>query len=80
MIWEKEMIYSVIPTDVIFFDREQLRERHFKVYNCITLELDGKRIERIISTNPHDFIKYGYVIGKNIDDESLSGKFIGNMI
>lgn len=74
------MIYSVIPTDVIFFDREQLRERHFKMYNDITLELDGSRIERIISTNPDDFIKYGYMIGENIDDENLSGNFAGNMI
>ena len=52
------MIYSIVPTDVVFFDNTQIRQRHLKMYNNVTLELTDGRVERIISTNPQDYLKY----------------------
>lgn len=43
------MIYSIVPTDVVFFDNTQIRQRHLKMYNNVTLELTDGRVERIIS-------------------------------
>lgn len=56
----------MISNDVIFFDSQQIRPRHFKLYNNITLEMDGSRVERIISTNPADHTKYSYLVGSNL--------------
>ena len=52
------MIYSIVPTDVVFFDNTQIRQRHLKMYNNVTLELTDGRVERIISTNPQDYLKF----------------------
>ena len=56
------MIYSIVPTDVVFFDNTQ---RHLKMYNNVTLELTDGRVERIISTNPQDYLKYHNLLGSN---------------
>ena len=37
------MIYSIVPTDVVFFDNTQIRQRHLKMYNNVTLEDVYKR-------------------------------------
>ena len=61
------MIYSPIPTDVVFFDNTQIRKRHIKMYNNVTLEIVDGIVERIISTNPQDYLKYHNLLGsKNI--------------
>ena len=60
------MIYSIVPTDVVFFDNTQIRQRHLKMYNNVTLELTDGRVERIISTNPQDYLKYHNLLGSNI--------------
>ena len=52
------MIYSVVPTDVVFFDNTQIRQRHIKMYDNVTLEIVDGIVDRIISTNPQDFMKY----------------------
>ena len=53
------MIYSIVPTDVVFFDNTQIRQRHLKMYNNVTLELTDGRVERIISTrNPTSVISF----------------------
>lgn len=57
------MIYSVVPTDVIYFDSTQVRQRHIKMYNNLTLELSEGRVDRIISTDPQDYIKYHNLLG-----------------
>ncbi|MCD8390804.1 MAG: hypothetical protein LUD03_03060 [Firmicutes bacterium] len=57
------MIYSVVPTDVVFFDNTQLRQRHIRLYNDVTFEMLDGRVERIISTNPRDYIKYHNLLG-----------------
>jgi hypothetical protein len=57
------MIYSVVPTDVIYFDSTQVRQRHIKMYNNMTLELSEGRVDRIISTDPQDYIKYHNLLG-----------------
>ena len=54
------MIYSIVPTDVVFFDNTQIR-----MYNNVTLELTDGRVERIISTNPQDYLKYHNLLGSN---------------
>ncbi len=59
------MLYSIIPTDVVFFDNTQIRQRHIKLYNNITLEMSGGRVDRIISTNPQDYLKYHNLIGSD---------------
>ena len=59
------MIYSIVPTDVVFFDNTQIRQRHLKMYNNVTLELTDGRVERIISTNPQDYLKYHNLLGSN---------------
>ncbi len=51
------MIHSIVPTDVIFFDRTQIRQRHIKLYNNVTFELLDGRVDRIISTNPQDYLR-----------------------
>ena len=61
------MIYSPIPTDVVFFDNTQIRQRHIKMYNNVTLEIVDGIVERIISTNPQDYLKSHNLLGsKNI--------------
>lgn len=57
------MIYSCIPSDVVFFDTTQIRQRHIKLYNNISFELTDGRIDRIISTNPQDFLRYHNLLG-----------------
>ncbi len=59
------MIYSVVPTDVVFFDQTQIRQRHIKMYNNVTLEIADGIVERIISTNPQDYLKYHSLLGSN---------------
>ena len=54
-----------MPTDVVFFDNTQIRQRHLKMYNNVTLELTDGRVERIISTNPQDYLKYHNLLGSN---------------
>lgn len=57
------MIYSVVPTDVVFFDQTQIRQRHIKMYDNVTLELVDGIVDRIISTNPQDYLKYHNLLG-----------------
>ena len=47
------MIYSIVPTDVVFFDNTQIRQ------------LTDGHVERIISTNPQDYLKYHNLLGSN---------------
>ncbi len=57
------MIYSCVPSEVVFFDNTQIRQRHIKMYNNVSFEiLDGK-VDRIISTNPKDFLRYHNLLG-----------------
>lgn len=61
------MIFSVVPTDVIFFDQTQIRKRHVRMYNNVTFEIVDGIVDRIISTNPQDYLKYHNMLGsKNI--------------
>lgn len=59
------MIYSCVPYDVVFFDNTQIRQRHIKMYNNVSFELTDGRIDRIISTNPQDFLKYHNLLGSD---------------
>ena len=36
------MIYSIVPTDVVFFDNTQIRQRHLKMYNNDIELTDGR--------------------------------------
>ena len=58
-----KMIYSIVPEDVVFFDEMQIRQRHIKLYNNVTFEMLDGRIDRIISTNPQDYLKYHSLLG-----------------
>ena len=61
------MIYSVVPTDIVFFNRTQIRQRHIKLYDNVTLEIVDGIVDRIVSTNPQDYLKYHDLLGsKNI--------------
>ena len=61
------MIYSVVPTDIVFFDQTQIRQRHIKLYDTVTLEIVDGIVDRIVSTNPQDYLKYHNLLGsKNI--------------
>ncbi|MCH5210888.1 MAG: hypothetical protein J1F01_07995 [Oscillospiraceae bacterium] len=57
------MIYSVMPADVVFFDQTQIRSRHIKMYDNVTLELVDGIVDRIISSNPQDYLKYSNLLG-----------------
>ena len=57
------MIYSVVPTDIVFFDRTQIRQRHIKLYDNVTLEIVDGIVDRIVSTNPQDYLKYHDLLG-----------------
>ena len=59
------MIYSCVPSDVVFFDNTQIRSRHIKMYDNISFELTDGRVDRIISTDPQDFIKYHHLLGSD---------------
>ncbi len=59
------MIYSVVPNDVVFFDKTQIRQRHLKMYNNVTFEIIDGIVDRIISTNPQDYLKYEKFLGTN---------------
>ena len=52
------------PCDLIFFDAQQLRPRHLRMYNNLTLELSGGRIERVMGMAPSDTAGYEKLIGK----------------
>lgn len=61
------MIYSVVPMDIVFFDQTQIRQRHIKMYDNVTLEIVDGIVDRIVSTNPQDYLKYHNLLGsKNI--------------
>ncbi len=70
------MIYSIVPTDVVFFDNTQIRQRHLKMYNNVTLELTDGRVERIISTNPQDYLKYHNLLGSTIFRKNILQNFV----
>lgn len=57
------MIYSVVPDDVIFFDETQIRKRHIRMYNNVTFEIADGVVDRIISTDPQDYLKYHNLLG-----------------
>lgn len=57
------MVYSVVPTELMFFDNTQIRKRHFRLYDNVTLEICDGRVERIVSTNPQDYLKYHHLLG-----------------
>lgn len=57
------MFYSVVPADIVFFDETQIRQRHIKLYNNVTFEMLDGRVDRIISTNPQDYLKYHSLLG-----------------
>ena len=57
------MMYSCVPMEIVFFDEKQLRQRHIKLYNNVSFELLDGRVERIISTNPQDYLKYHSLLG-----------------
>ena len=57
------MIYSIVPNDVVFFDINMLRKRDIKLYNDLTLEMVDGKVDRIISTNPQDYLKYHNLLG-----------------
>ena len=57
------MIYSIVPADVVFFDQTQIRSRHIKMYDNVTLELVDGIVDRIVSTNPKDYLKYCNLLG-----------------
>ena len=59
------MIYLEVPTDVVFFDQEQLRKRHIRMYNDVTLELVDGMVDRVVATNPREYMKYHNLIGTN---------------
>ena len=60
------MIYSVIPTDIVFYDDSIQDDRHIKLYNNLTLEMRSGRVERVISTNPKDYLKYSSLLGEKL--------------
>ena len=57
------MIYSCVPSDVILIENTQIRQRHIKLYNNVSFELTDGRVDRIISTNPQDFLRYHNLLG-----------------
>lgn len=59
------MIYSEVPTDVVFFDHEQLRKRHIRMYSDVTLELVDGIIVGVAAVNPHEYLRYSNLIGTN---------------
>ncbi len=58
------MIYSVIPSSALFADCSPIRPRACIRWQNTTVELCEGRIERIISTDPHDFLKYDGLLGR----------------
>lgn len=65
------MIYSVIPYEMIFSD-EQKQESRFIQQGNLFLELRQGTVNRIISTNPQDYLrcdrpeKFVYTDGKSM--------------
>ncbi len=57
------MIYSCVPSEVVFFDNTQIRQRHIKMYNNVSFEIVDGKVDRIISTNPKDFLRYHNLLG-----------------
>ncbi len=60
------MIYSVIPSLALFSDPSPIRHRSCARWQNTTVEVCEGRIERIISTNPHDFLKYDNLLGREL--------------
>ncbi|MEE1225268.1 MAG: YlzJ-like family protein [Clostridia bacterium] len=57
------MMYSCVPMDIVFYDETLIRQRHIRLYNNISFEMLDGRVERIISTNPQDYLKYHGLLG-----------------
>ena len=57
------MIYSCVPSEVVFFDNTQIRQRHIKMYDNVSFEIVDGKVDRIISTNPKDFLRYHNLLG-----------------
>lgn len=49
------MIYSIVPLEIIFSENPE--EISYIKKDGVTLELSDKKIRRIISTNPIDYMK-----------------------
>lgn len=60
------MIYSVIPTDIVFYDDSIQDDRYIKLYNNLTLEMRSGRVERVISTNPKDYLNCASLLGRKL--------------
>lgn len=62
------MLDSKNPTDVVFFDREQVRKRHIRMYTNVTLEIIDGVVDSVITLNPMEYAKYRYLLGKKVSD------------
>ena len=60
------MLHSIVPADVIFFDNTQISTRHLRMYDGVTFEICGGRVDRIISTDPRDYLKYHHLLGSKL--------------
>lgn len=63
------MDFSFAETEFVYFDNTQIRRRHLKFYNNVTLEIYDGRIERVISTNPNDYFKYCDLQGQDVIED-----------
>ena len=59
------MMYSCVPMEIVFYDSNEMRQRHIRLYNNVSFEMLDGRVERIISTNPQDYLKYHGLLGSD---------------
>lgn len=59
------MIYSIIPANALFQNETQIRPRSTAIYKNMTVETCEGKIQRIISTNPMDYLTYSDLLGQD---------------
>ncbi len=60
------MLHSIVPADVVFFDNTRINRRHLRLYDGVTFEISNGCVDRIISTNPRDYLKYHHLLGTKL--------------
>ena len=60
------MLHSIVPADVVYFDNTQIRQRRLRMYDGVTFEICDGRVDRIISTDPRDYLKYHHLLGNKL--------------
>lgn len=61
------MIWSIISNEIIFADSDKIQENKYMLFHGVFVEISGNygnyRLERLLSSNPKDFLQKSFQPG-----------------